>query len=98
MKVTEEMINTFRDLNPAARNIQAGLEAVLKDVPDVVPFADPAAAGRLTYIHPSCWTVIDADPAMKGIKGSVWTDIEAGDCDCENTSPWQRIYVEREAK
>lgn len=97
MKVTEHMIRKVLMETDVQweEDARAALEVVLKDVPDVEPFTDTAARGRHAFIHPPCWTVVDADPAMKGIEGSIWTDIEAGECDCENTSPWLRIYVEK---
>jgi hypothetical protein len=61
--------------------------------PDVEPFAF-ANDTRPVFLQ-SCGTVCDADPANEGIENSTWEQIKAGGCDCENTGPWKRIYVER---
>lgn len=88
MKVTQKMIDLFREYNPAARNIANGLRAALVDVPDVQPFTFRGSLDNPVYIH-QCGTVIDVVP------GSETDDqVQAGECDCENTSPWLRIYVD----
>jgi len=98
MQATQRMYEVMLRHNPAARNLVAGLREALKDVPDVQPFVHSGYPDNPVFIHPSCGTVIDADPAMRGIEGSVWSDIAAGECDCENTAPWLRIYVEKQEK
>jgi hypothetical protein len=90
MQVTLKMIETMKDYNPAARNIGAGLEAVLRDVPDVVPFTFAGYPDHQVFLHP-CGTVVDVAPGS-----DTEADVRAGACDCENTSPWMRIYVEKE--
>lgn len=78
---------------PDESNAREALLAALEDVPDVEPFSDSEAPGRHTFVHSPCWALADADPAMKGIKGSIWDDIESGECDCRTPGPWRRIYV-----
>lgn len=103
MKVTEHMILQFAGepeiTATDAHVIEQGLTRALKDVPDVVPFAYsgwPGAEKRHVFLHPPCGTVTDADPALTG-EGSLWDAVQAGECDCETSAPWLRIYVEREA-
>jgi hypothetical protein len=96
VKVTDKMIDQFRDFNPAARNIRAGLEAALKDVPDVQPFTFLNYPHHVTVLHPPCGTVETYDPAMNGC-ASMQAAIKDGLCDCENTSPWLRVYVGEQA-
>lgn len=89
MKVTQKMIDTFREFNPGARNIAAGLAAALDGVPDVEPFAFAGYPDSEVFLHP-CGTVVDA------VSGSgTMHSIKDGECDCENTAPWMRIYVEK---
>jgi hypothetical protein len=91
VKPTDEMYAAMKEHNPAARNIMTGLDAALKDVPDVVPFAFSGYPENPVYLH-SCGTVIDVAP-MPG--DDTWADVEQGRCDCESRAPWLRIYVER---
>ncbi len=99
MKPTEQMILQFAGepeiTGTEAHYIEQGLTRALKDVPEVEPYAFDGGEGLHVYLH-RCGAVLDVDPAMKNIKGSVWSDIEAGDCDCETPSPWMRIYVLKE--
>jgi hypothetical protein len=73
---------------------RAGLRAALELLPDVEPFTFAGYPDRPAYLHPTCGTVVDIDPAMTG-EGSMTDAVAAGECDCENTGPWLRIYVER---
>lgn len=101
MKVTDEMIKAFAggwhaaDAQgthvPGARR-RAGLEAALASVPDVEPFTFAGYPENEVYVHP-CGTVADVVPGASVLR----TCIEAGECDCESTSPWRRIYVEKQA-
>lgn len=98
MKPTQQMIYAFAGepeiTATDAHAIEAGLAAALKDVPDVVPYTFTGFPSLIAYIHPPCSTVVDVDPAHAGIKGSLYEQVANGECDCENTSPWLRIYVE----
>lgn len=89
MKVTQKMIDTFREFNPGARNIAAGLAAALADAPDMEPFTYAGYAQGEVFIHP-CITVCDAR-----VDSGTMNGIRNGDCDCESGAPWQRIYVRR---
>lgn len=89
MNPTREMIDIIKDANPTARNIIAGLTAALADVPDVEPFTFAGYPDNPVFLHP-CGTVVDASPGSDTMAA-----IEAGECDCENTAPWMRIYVEK---
>lgn len=86
---------TYRELD--SDEIKAGLAAALKDVPDVEPYTFTGFPNLIAYIHPPCSKVMDVDPAHAGVKWSLYEQVAAGECDCENASPWLRIYVEREA-
>lgn len=97
MKVTQEMIQKFESSGGAAAlaggdGMCVGLEAVLADVPDVVPFTFAGYPDNPVYLH-KCGTVVDVGPIGTEIRAQV----EAGECDCENTSPWMRIFVEKSA-
>jgi hypothetical protein len=72
------------------------VRAALKDVPDVEPFTFAGYRGHVTVIHSPCGTVETYDPATTG-PASLSAAIAEGLCDCENTSPWLRIYVEKRA-
>jgi hypothetical protein len=88
MKPTQQMYEALKEHNPAARNLIAGLEEALRDVPDVVPFAFPGYRDRPVYLHP-CGTVAEVGVEDEGTAAHIRR------CDCENTEPWMRIYVER---
>jgi hypothetical protein len=62
--------------------------------PVLVPFAFPGYPDNPVYLH-RCGTVIDVVP---GSHGDAAEAVAAGECDCESTSPWMRIYVERGAQ
>ena len=105
MKITQQMISAFTkavwlDDSPAAYReldsdeIKAGLAAALRDMPDVVPFAFDGYPDNPVYLHPACGAVVDV--SSLGI-GASFEQVDRDECDCENTSPWLRIYVEREA-
>ena len=72
--------------------MRRGLEAVLRDVPDVQPFTFPNYPHHVTVLHPAYGTVESYDPALTG-EGSMARAIAEGLCDCENTGPWLRVYV-----
>lgn len=100
MKATQETIDRFNGANFDGLgnadwedgHIRAGLEAALAAVPDVVPFTLSGYPDDLMFIH-GCGAVIDV------VKGSdAWDQVQAGECDCENTGPWERIYVLRDEK
>ena len=92
MKPTQQMYQVMKEHNPAARNLIAGLEVALRDVPEVRPFTFPGYPDSEVYLH-GCGTVVDVLPGPNDTRECV----EAGECDCENTSPWMRIYVEAQA-
>ena len=93
------MINAVRAHVPApcskerATLAVLGVLAALTDVPDVEPFAFAGYPDNPVYLHATCGTVVDVSPAKPN---DTLAQIDAGECDCENTSPWKRIYVERE--
>lgn len=99
MKVTRQMIDAFKTAwheqdaldtqVPGARS-GAGIQAVLDLLPDVEPFTFTGYPDNPVYLH-KCGTVVDVSPVSKGARA----EVDAGECDCENTSPWMRIYVER---
>jgi hypothetical protein len=92
MKVTLDRINAVRGVVPATvEECRTVVEAVLRDVPDVVPFTFEGYPDSQVFLHP-CGTVVDVVPGT-----DLWDQVQAGECDCENTSPWMRIYVERPA-
>lgn len=93
MKVTLDRINAVRGIVPATVDeCRTVVEAVLRDVPDVVPYAFPGYPENEVYLH-KCGTVVDVLPGANETRDS----IEGGYCDCESTSPWMRIYVEKQA-
>lgn len=94
MEITDEMINAVRAFVPAPcsrEQARKAVQAVLSGLPDVEPFTFTGHEGLRVYIH-QCGTVIDVSPADPATAEQV----AAGECDCENTSPWRRIYVEKE--
>lgn len=106
MKVTQAMIDAFRAApiphgwkgdELLTANLQAVLDLIEQDRPDVEPFTFTGHPNLYVYLHPACGTVVDADPVHAGVEGSVYQQVQDGECDCENTSPWKRIYVERAA-
>lgn len=70
------------------------MESDLKEaarVPDVVPFVFAGYPDNPVFLH-GCGTVVDV------VEGSdTWDQVRAGECDCENTGPWKRIYVLRDS-
>lgn len=98
MKVTQEMIGAAMAGADIVQvdmfGMEKRLQAALADVPDVEPFTFGSAQAPplAVYIH-QCGTVIDVSPADPATAEQV----AAGECDCETTSPWRRVYVEREA-
>jgi hypothetical protein len=91
VKVTQQMYERVKDLNPSARNLWRGLEHALKDVPNVVPFTFEGYPDSQVFLHP-CGTVMDVVPGS-----DLEAEVRDGNCDCEGGQPWQRIYVERPA-
>jgi hypothetical protein len=91
VKVTEEKIQAFEQASgrSVGRDSLAGLEAILGNVPDVEPFTFFGYPDNPVFLHP-CGTVVDAREGT-----DLWGQVQAGECDCENTAPWMRIYVER---
>jgi hypothetical protein len=65
------------------------LDEWLSEEPDVEPFTFAGFPDNEVYLHP-CGTVVDTVPGS-----DTEADVKAGQCDCENTAPWQRIYVEK---
>jgi hypothetical protein len=63
------------------------------DLPEVEPFAFAGYPDNPVYIHPTCGTVVDVSPLNKDTRDAV----DRGECDCENTMPWLRVYVEKQA-
>lgn len=94
MKIRQGMIGAFQrgsgyGFDISQVRVHAGLEAALKDVPEVKPFAFEGYPDHEVYLHP-CGTVVDV-PAMET---ELRAEIEDGACDCEGGQPWMRIYVE----
>lgn len=58
---------------------------------EFVPFTFGGHPDSPVFIH-RCGTVMDVSP----VNHEMLADIEAGLCDCENTSPWKKIYVKKE--
>lgn len=96
MKVTDKMIYAFCDApdgemtGAEAEWIEARLQKVL-DLIDLEPFTFTGYPDNPVYLHPPCGTVVDVSPLHKDMRDCV----DRGECDCENTQPWVRIYVER---
>lgn len=55
---------------------------------NLIPFRFAGYPDNPVYIHPACGTVVDVVPGNDTDKA-----VTAGECDCENTSPWKLIYV-----
>jgi hypothetical protein len=96
VKVTDKMEDTFiavayGDHGQITANVTAGLETVLADVPDVVPFTFAGYPDNPVFLHP-CGTVVDVVPGS-----DTEADVQDGACDCETPGPWMRIYVERQS-
>lgn len=98
MKVSDEIVTRFRQASPYVyrRMLEPGqtrehLQAALDTLPDVQPFAFAGYPDNPVYLHPTCGTVVDVSPISRDMRDAV----DAGECDCENTGPWLRIYVER---
>lgn len=92
MKITDKMIRKAQNAGemPDSSNAREALAAALEDVPDLEPFTFPGYPDNEVYLH-KCGTVTDVLPGPNDTRAC----IEAGECDCENTSPWMRIYVEK---
>lgn len=98
MKVTQAMIDAFGETleRVPRREIEEGIQAVLdlieRERPDVEPFTFAGYPDNPVYLHPTCGTVLDVSP-----DGTTDRDqqVNLGECDCENTVPWRKIYVER---
>ena len=107
MKPTQQMVDDFGEAWHARQmsgvpcqpgdKRRAGLAAALKDVPDVEPFAFDGYPDNPVYLHPSCGTVVDVAPIRIDMHDQAAYEKWLAECDCENTGPWLRIYVEREA-
>jgi hypothetical protein len=84
MNVTDHMIYQFAGepevTATEAHAIRSGLER----------FTFPGYPDNPVYLHPVCGTVVDVSP----LSGDAVDAVDAGECDCENTGPWLRIYVE----
>lgn len=106
MKVTQAMMDAFTAAavaelraDPKTRRsarlvgIQAVLDLIGQDRPDVEPFAFTGHPDNMVYVHGNCGTVIDVLP--QPMHRDMWADIEQGNCDCETSGPWFRIYVEK---
>ena len=95
MKVTREIEDAFydalKDSDCTVGDVHKALQAVLDSLPDVVPFAFKGYPDNSVYLHPTCGTVVDVSPDT----GAGRAEVDRGECDCENTAPWLRIYVER---
>lgn len=95
MKPTERMILQFAGepeiTATEAHHIEQGLTRALKDVPEADPFRFAGYPDREVFLHASCGTVVDAVPGTE-TRGQV----DRGECDCEDTSPWLRVYVEKQ--
>jgi hypothetical protein len=91
-RVTLDRINAVRGVVPASVDeCRTVVAAVLRDVPDVEPFAFAGYPDNPVFLHP-CGTVTDAKEGT-----DLWDQVQAGECYCENTQPWHRIYVEKSA-
>jgi hypothetical protein len=55
---------------------------------EVAPFAFRGHPDLPVFIHSNCGTVLDAVPGS-----DTWVEIEQGNCDCETSGPWHRVYV-----
>jgi hypothetical protein len=88
-----EEVKESAGLAPVGHRRRAGLEAVLAEVPDVEPFTFAGYPDNEVYLHP-CGTIMDVLPGRSDVR----SDVEDGVCDCENTAPWRRVYVERGSK
>jgi len=90
-----------RDVTTWKESYRKGLQEVVDEAlatrPDVKPFTFAGYEGRPVFIHGSCGTIIDVDPAHAGIENSTFEQVRAGECDCENTGPWFRVYVGKQA-
>jgi hypothetical protein len=71
--------------------IRAGLQAVLDTLPDLEPFHFTGFPNSTVYMHSTCGTVVDVVPGS-----DTWEDVEQGNCDCENSAPWYRVYVRKD--
>lgn len=56
-----------------------------------VPFTFKGYPDHPVFIH-QCGTIQDLSPLSK----DALADIVAGLCDCENTSPWMKVYIKKE--
>ncbi len=104
MKATQELVMAFAravwtdvhgyvelDRDEIEKGVQAVLDLIEQEQPQVQPFTFTGYPDNPVYLHPSCGTVVDVSPINTDTKDSV----DAGECDCENTMPWLRIYVEK---
>jgi hypothetical protein len=76
------------------QGLQEVVDEAMATRPDTVPFTFPNYPHHVTYLHPPCGTVESVDPAYAGVQGSMTQAIAEGLCDCENASPWVKVYVE----
>lgn len=95
IEVTQEMEDAYisaayQEHEQVTASVTAGLEAVLPLLPNVEPFAFEGTTYPV-FLH-RCGTVVDAPEGSE-----MREQVDAGECDCENTSPWYRIWVEKSA-